>query len=184
MFCDFNFMDFMDPQHWFLAGFRLVFAYGSHHHRMYQGFGSGSGSVFNRASGSGSGSLFGIRIQEGKNDRQKEKKFMFWSVGWTLLWAAGFFCNLDILYGGLGLGKLQFLIKKNLIFFFSCNFFKFLVIKALVIKALDPDWIQIGSGSVLVSSLNLWIRIRIRKKWIRIRNTGMYHTVCFGSRRK
>jgi hypothetical protein len=27
-----------------------------------------------------------------------------------------------------------------------------------------------GSGSVLVSSLNLWIRIR--KKWIRIRNTG------------
>jgi hypothetical protein len=46
--------------------------YGTH-----QGF--GSGSVFNRASGSGSGSVFGIRIriQEGKNDPQKEKKFMF-----------------------------------------------------------------------------------------------------------
>ncbi len=76
---------------------------------------------------------------------------MFWSVGWPLLWAGGFFCNLDILYGGLGLGKLQFLILKKFNFFFSCYFFQF-----LVIKALDPDW----------------IRIRIRKKWIRIRNTA------------
>jgi hypothetical protein len=35
--------------------------------------------------------------------------------------AEGFFYNLDILYGGLGIGKLQFLIKKkkkNC----SCNF--------------------------------------------------------------
>ncbi len=96
------------------------------------------GSVFNRASGSGS--VFGIRIriQEGKNNPHKEKKFMFWSVGWPLLWAAGFFCNLDILYGGLGIGKLQFLIKKNIIFFSPVIFFKF-----LVIKALDPDWIRI-----------------------------------------
>jgi hypothetical protein len=55
--------------------------------------------------------------------------------------AEGFFCNLDVLYGGLGIGKLQFLIKKNLIFFFTCNFFKF-----LVIKALDPDLIRIRIG--------------------------------------
>jgi hypothetical protein len=27
--------------------------------------------------------------------------------------AEGFFYNLDILYGGLGIGKLQFLIKKK-----------------------------------------------------------------------
>jgi hypothetical protein len=47
--------------------------------------------------------------------------------------AEGFFCNLDVL------GKLQFLIKKFFIIFFSCNFFQF-----LVIKALDPDWIRIG----------------------------------------
>jgi len=39
-----------------------------------------------------------------------KKKIMFWSVGWPLLWAGGFFCDLDILYGGLGIGKLQFLI--------------------------------------------------------------------------
>ena len=45
----------------------------------------------------------------------------------------GFFCELeassvtwttvDILYGGLGIGKLQFLIKKKFNFLFSCNFF-------------------------------------------------------------
>ncbi len=89
---------------------------------------------------------------------------MFWSVGWALLWAGGFFCNLDILYGGLGIGKLQFLIKKKIIFFFSCYFF-------CNFWSLKP-WIRIGSrsGSVLASIRIHWIRIR--KKWIRIRNTG------------
>jgi hypothetical protein len=52
--------------------------------------------------------------------------------------AEGFFYNLDILYGGLGIGKLQFLIIKKLKKIFSCKFFQF-----LVIKALDPDWIRI-----------------------------------------
>jgi hypothetical protein len=46
---------------------------------------------------------------------------------------------LDILYGGLGIGKLQFLIKKKLNFFSAVIFSQF-----LVIKALDPDWIRIG----------------------------------------
>ncbi len=75
---------------------------------------------------------------------------MFWSVGWSLLRAEGFFCNLDILYGGLGKGKLLFLIKKN--FFFQLLFiFNFWSLK---------PWIRIGSGSGLVSSIELWIRIR------------------------
>jgi hypothetical protein len=56
---------------------------------------------------------------------------MFLSVGWPLLSAEGFFYNLDILYGGVGIGKLQFLIKKK---------------KILVIKALDPYWIRIRIG--------------------------------------
>ncbi len=63
---------------------------------------------------------------------------MFCSVGWPLLRAEGFFCNLDILYGGLGTGKLQFLIKKKFNFFLAVIFFQF-----LVIIALDPDWIRI-----------------------------------------
>ncbi len=70
--------------------------------------------------------------------------------GWPLLRAEGFFCNLDILYGGLGIGKLQF-DKKNVIFEIAvfdkkkCNFFSAVIFfQFLVIKALDPDWIRIG----------------------------------------
>jgi hypothetical protein len=40
-----------------------------------------------------------------------------------LLRTEGFFYNLDILYGGLGIDKLQFLIKKKIKKIFSCNFF-------------------------------------------------------------
>jgi hypothetical protein len=53
--------------------------------------------------------------------------------------AEGFFCNLDIRYGGLGIGKLLFLIKKKK--FSAIIFFQF-----FVIKALDPDWIRIRIG--------------------------------------
>ncbi len=70
--------------------------------------------------------------------------------------AEGFFYNLDILYGGLGIGKLQFLKKKKKTIS-AVIFFQFLVIKALVIffqflvmKALDPYWSPTsnsGSGS-------------------------------------
>ena len=116
-----------------------------------------------------SGQWIRIRIRNPDSDPDpggqkwptKVEKFMFWSVGWPLLWGAGFFCNLDILYVGLVIGKLQFLIKKFFFFFSAVIFFNFWSLK---------PWIWIGSGSVSVSSLNLWIRIR--KKWIRIRNTG------------
>jgi hypothetical protein len=46
---------------------------------------------------------------------------------------------LDILNGGLGIGKLQFLIKNFCYFFSAVIFFQF-----LGFKALDPDWIRIG----------------------------------------
>ncbi len=75
---------------------------------------------------------------------------MFWSVGWPLLRSEGFFCNLDVLYGGLGIGKLYFLMQKKCNFFFICNFFKFFVINRSVF------------------SLKCWIRIRM--KLMRIRN--------------
>jgi hypothetical protein len=50
-----------------------------------------------------------IRIQEGKNDPQKKEKNLkvyVLSVGWPLLRAEGFFCNLNVLYGGIGISKL------------------------------------------------------------------------------
>jgi hypothetical protein len=47
------------------------------------------------------------------------------------LGAEGFSCNVDALYGDLGISKLQFLIKKY--YFFCCKFYQF------VIKSLDPE---------------------------------------------
>jgi hypothetical protein len=38
---------------------------------------------------------------------------MFWSSGRSLR-AEGFFCSLDVLSGGLGIGKLQFLLIRIL----------------------------------------------------------------------
>ncbi len=46
-----------------------------------------------------------------KIETSKVKNFMFWSAGCYLLRAEGF-CSLDVLYGGIGISKLQFLIKK------------------------------------------------------------------------
>jgi hypothetical protein len=64
--------------------------------------------------------------------------------------AEGFFCSLDVLYGGLGISKLQSLIKKDFLKFRLYFFLSF-----LVFKILDPGWIRIR---IL---LKCWIRIRI-----------------------
>jgi hypothetical protein len=66
---------------------------------------------------------------------------MFRSVRCSLLRAEGFSCSMKVLYGGLGINKLQFLIKKISNFFSSVIFFQF-----LDIKTLDPDWVQIRFG--------------------------------------
>jgi hypothetical protein len=65
-------------------------------------------------------------------------------TGCSLLRAEGFSCSLGVLYGGLGISKLQFSIKKIEIKFPAKKFFKFSVIKP-------------------------WIRIRIKS--MRIRNS-------------
>ncbi len=52
--------------------------------------------------------------------------------------AEGFSCSLCVLYGGLGITKLEFFIKKNIQFFSAVNVFQFLVIKTLD-SELDPD---------------------------------------------
>ncbi len=71
----------------------------------------------------------------GQNAPQKKKKVknvMFWIAGCSLLRAEGFFSSLGVLYRGLGISNLPFLIKKY--FFSAVHFFKF-----LVIKTQDPD---------------------------------------------
>ena len=83
-----------------------------------------------------------IRIQEGKmthKNRKKSRIFMFLSTGCSLLRAEGFSCSLGLLYGGLGISKLKFLIKKIEIKFPAINFFSI-----LGHQTLDPDP---GSGS-------------------------------------
>ncbi len=58
-------------------------------------------------------------------NRKKSRIFIFLSTGCSLLKAEGFSCSLGVLYGGLGISKLQFLIKKIEIKFPSINFFPF-----------------------------------------------------------
>jgi hypothetical protein len=74
--------------------------------------------------------------------------FIFLSTGCSLLRAEGFSCSLGVLYGGLRISKLQFLIKKIGIEFPAIHFFHFKVIKPWILIR-DPD---LGSGN------GIWIR--------------------------
>ena len=58
-------------------------------------------------------------------NRNKSRIFMFLSTGCSLLRAEGFSSSLDVPYGGLGISKLKFLIKKIEIKFPAINFLKF-----------------------------------------------------------
>jgi hypothetical protein len=106
-------------------------------------------------------------------NRKKSRIFMFLSTGCSLLRAEGFSSSLGVLYGGIGISKLQFLIKKIEIKFPTINFYKFFSI--LGHQTLDPDpgsgirisnYKNAGSGSVSGSSI----------KSMRIRNPA---SVCF-----
>jgi hypothetical protein len=55
-------------------------------------------------------------------NRKKSRIFMFLSTGCSLLRAEGFSCGLGVL-GGLGISKLQFLVKKIEIKSPAVNFF-------------------------------------------------------------
>ncbi len=76
-------------------------------------------------------------------NRKKFRNFIFWGAGCSFWKPEGFFCSLDVLYGGLRIGKLQFVWPKNITFFQLVNFFQFWSSK---------PWIRVGSGSVF--SLN------------------------------
>ncbi len=96
-------------------------------------------------------------------NRKKSRIFMFLSTGCSLLRADGFSCSLGVLYGGLGISKLQFFIKKIEIKFPAINFFNF--------RSSNP-----GSGSGIrirnpdPQLEKCWIRIRFKS--MRIRNLG------------
>jgi hypothetical protein len=84
---------------------------------------------------------------------------MFWSVGWPLLRAEGFFYNLNILYWGLGIGKLQFLVIKAL----DPYWIRIRIRIGLQPQTLDPDpekWVQIHNP-VLNTGLNVIILLSV-----------------------
>ncbi len=83
-----------------------------------------------------------IRIHVGHPDQLGQN--------WPLLKDEDFTCSLDVLYGGLGISELKFLIK-NFNFFSPVKVFQF-----FVIKPLNPDRIRIRICQIC------WIRIRIR----------------------
>jgi hypothetical protein len=70
----------------------------------------------------GSGSR---RAKMTQKNRKKDRIFIFLSAGCSLVRAEGFSCSLGVLYGDLGIGKLQFLIKKIKIKFLVVSFFQF-----------------------------------------------------------
>jgi hypothetical protein len=127
------------------------------------GSGTGSGSVLDPYSigsvdpdpdpysESGSGSRRAKMTHKSRKKLVKVHVLKCWMASFR---AEDFFYNLDILYGGLGIGKLQFLIKKkkiSVVIFFS------------IFGHLSP-WIRIGFGSGSVLASNIKLRIRIRKK--------------------
>jgi hypothetical protein len=59
--------------------------------------------------------------------------------------AEGFFCNLDFLYGGLGIAKLKFLIQKILLFFFSAVnlYFYFWSLKPWIRIGIQPKMLEL-----------------------------------------
>jgi hypothetical protein len=73
-------------------------------------------------------------------NRKKSRIFMILSTGCSRLRAEGFSCSLGFLYGGLGISKLQFLIKKIEIKFPAIHIFQFYVIKPWIrIRNLNPQ---------------------------------------------
>ncbi len=104
---------------------------------------------------------YGSRRANDPQNWKKFRNFIFWSAWCSLLRAEGFFCSLDVFYGGLDMGILHFLIK-ILNFFLNCyNFWS------------SKPLIRIVSGSVF--SLKGLIRI----KWMRIQNTGFRYLTAF-----
>jgi hypothetical protein len=101
-------------------------------------------------------------------NRKNSKICMFLSTGCSLLRAEGLSCSLGVLYGGLGISKLQFLIKKIENNFQLQIFFNF--------RSSNPGS---GSGIRIRNYKKCWIRIRIR---IRIKSMRIRNPVFFINR--
>jgi hypothetical protein len=66
----------------------------------------------------------------------------------VLFWAEAFSCNLDILYGGLGISKLHFFIIKRFSKNFGCIFFSSIFGHQNPGAGLDPDSLELNPDPV------------------------------------
>jgi hypothetical protein len=102
--------------------------------------------------------------------------YIFLNAGCSLLWTEGF-CILDILCGGLGKSKMQFLIKKRFKNFRCIFFFNFWSSKTLI---LDPDSLIMldldppGSATLCVKSI-LLATVIFRHSFIQL---NLVHALC------
>ncbi len=99
-------------------------------------------------------------------NRKKLRNFMVWNAGCSLFKTEGFFCSLNVLYGGLEISKIAiFFYQKNIIKNFHLYiFYNFWSSKPWIRIGQDPDRYR------YLFSPKCWIRIR--NQWIRIRNTA------------
>jgi len=91
----------------------------------------------------------------------KIRKFMFWCARCSILWAEGFFCNLYLLYGSLGIGKFYFFIQNFFTWFVSCKFFQFLVIENLYSYRCSA--VKSVKSGILKNCLEFWIQMQGNK---------------------
>ncbi len=107
---------------------------------------SGMGTI-SRSGGFSLKAVLRVRIRIGSGsrrakithkNRKKWRYFIFWNVGCSILRAEGFSCSTDVLYGGLGISKLQ---KK-------INFYSFSVF------GLQNPWS--GSGFRITCNAGSW----------------------------
>jgi hypothetical protein len=94
---------------------------------------------------SGSGSR---RAKITHKNRKKLRNVKFWSAGCSLLRAKGSSFSLDVLYGGLGISKLKFLIKKISHFFSVVIFFNFWSSKPWIWIGIQPKMLDPYPDSV------------------------------------
>ncbi len=88
---------------------------------------------------------YGSGSRRAQITHKSEETLKFWSARCSRLRDEDSCWSLDVLYGGLGISKMQFL-KKNLVFSYV-NVFQFLVIKTLNLDP-DPHWNQCGSATL------------------------------------
>ncbi len=97
-------------------------------------------------------------------NRKKGNKLNFLKYWIFSCKAEGFSCSLDVLYGGLGISKLLFLIKKDFKQFQLYIFFNFWSSKPWIRVHLKC-WIRSGSKTLVAASGLVWIRPHTNEHW-------------------